>query len=101
MREIYNMAAQKKMTVKTLTEEFFKLKDDLNELTKVKQKMFELENALKACNDAKDEMKDQLKVLELKVDSLQKTKDLPNSKKFNNEDTSTERTKCRKCEVLK
>ena len=92
------MAAQKKMTVKTLTEEFFKLKDDLNELTKVKQKMFELENALKACNDAKDEMKDQLKVLELKVDSLQKTKDLPNSKKFNNEETSTERTKCRKCD---
>ena len=51
------MTAQKKMTVKTLTEEFFKLKDDLNELTKVKKKMFELENALETYNNAKENLK--------------------------------------------
>ena len=40
------------MTVKTLTEEFCKLKDDLSELTVVKNKVFELENALEICNNA-------------------------------------------------
>ena len=92
------MTAQKKMTVKTLTEEFFKLKDDFNELTMVKKKVFELENALEACNNAKDKMKDQLKVLEHKIETLQKTKDLPNSKNVNNEETTTERPKCKKCD---
>ena len=41
------MTTQKKMTVKILSEEFYKLKDDFNELTVIKKKMFELENALK------------------------------------------------------
>ena len=43
-------------------------------------------------------MKDQLKVLEHKVETLQKTKDLPNSKNCNNEETTIERPTCRKCD---
>ena len=64
----------------------------------LKKKVFELENALEACNNAKDKMKDQLKVLEHKIETLQKTKDLPNSKNGTNEETTTERPKCKKCD---
>ena len=74
------MTTQKKMTVKILSEEFYKLKDDFNELTVIKKKMFELENALKKCTNEKEIMKDQIKVLENKVETLEKNKDLSNSK---------------------
>ena len=50
------MAENKKITVKSLTEEFFKLKDDLREYNVIKKKVFELENAHEI-------MKDQLKVI--------------------------------------
>ena len=53
--------------------------------------MFELENANKI-------MKDQLKVLEKKVETFQETKDLSNSENGNSEETITERFKCRKCD---
>ena len=72
------------MTVKSLIEEFCKLKDDWNEVTVLKRKVYELENALKTCNDSKEKMKDQLKVLEQKDKTLQKTRDLSSS---NNGDT--------------
>ena len=87
------MTAQKKMTVKTLTEEFFKLKDDFNEFTTVTKKMFELENALEACNNAKEKMKDQLKVLEQKDKTLQKTRDLSSSNNGDTDETTSERFK--------
>ena len=68
------MAAIKKMTVKTLSEEFYKLKDELKEFTAVNKKLFELENAFKTCEKAKETMKDQLKALAQKVEALQKNK---------------------------
>ena len=60
------------MTVKSLTEESYRLKDGLSEYNVLKKKVFELENAHEI-------MKDQLKVLEKKVETLQETKDLSNS----------------------
>ena len=63
------------MTAKSLTEEFCKRKDDWNEVTVLNQK---------TCNDYKEIMKDQLRVLEQKVKTLQKTRDLSSS---NNGDT--------------
>ena len=50
----------------------FKLKDDLSEYNVLKKKLFKLENAHEI-------MKDQMKVLEKKVETLQETKDLSNS----------------------
>ena len=51
--------------------------------------MFELDNALKTFNNDKEKMKDQIK-----VETLQKTKELSNSKNDNSEETTTERLKC-------
>ena len=92
------MTAQKKMTVKSLTEEFCKMKDDLNEVPVLKKKMLELENALETCNNDKEIMKGQIKVLENKVEILQKSKDISESKNDNSEETTTVRLKCRKCD---
>ena len=94
---LIKITAPKKMTVKILTEEFYKLKDDLKELTVLKKNMFELENALERCINDKEIMKDQIKVLVNKVETLEKTKDLSNSKNDDIEETTTERLKCRKC----
>ena len=43
-------------------------------------------------------MKDQIKDLVNKVETLQKTKDLSSSKNDNSEETTTVRLKCRKCD---
>jgi hypothetical protein len=45
------------MTVKTLSAEFYKLKDEVKELATLKKKMIELENALKQSNSEKKIMK--------------------------------------------
>ena len=94
------MAAIKKMTVKTLSEEFYKLKDDLKEFTDVKKKLFELEDALKTCEKAKEIMKGQMKALEQKVEALQKSKDPLNSQNGDNrsEKSTAERLNCRRCD---
>ena len=64
------MTGNKKMTAKSLTEEFCKRKDDWNEVTVLKRKVYELENALKTCNNDIEIMKDQIKVLVNKVETL-------------------------------
>ena len=87
------MAANKKMTVKVLTEEFYKLKDDLSEYNMLKKKVFELENA-------NETLKKQLKVIEEKVETLQRKTMNSNSENDNSEETAVERLKCRKCEKL-
>ena len=75
------------MTVKTLTEEFWKWKMP-NELTVLRKKVNEVEDALKMCNDSKEVMKDQLRVLEQKVEILQKTKGLSISNNGDKEETT-------------
>ena len=93
------MAASKKITVKTLSEEFYKLKDDLKEFNAVKQKVFELEDALKTSEKAKELMKNQLQALEKKVEDLQKIKDPLNSQNEDNhrEESTADGFNCRKC----
>ena len=87
------MTGNKKMTLKSLTGEFCKLKDDWNEVSVLKKKVYELENALKTCNDSKEIMKDQLKVLEQKVKPLQKIRDLSSSNNGDTDKTTSERFK--------
>ena len=64
------MSAPKKMTVKNLSEEFFKLKDKVNELASLKNQIFELENSLKQCNDEKEILKAKFEALEQKVNNV-------------------------------
>ena len=65
------MEANKKMTVKTLTEELFKLKDEVKELSQVKKKVLELEDAHKQDEEIIKEHVKVIKALEHKVDILQ------------------------------
>jgi hypothetical protein len=58
------------------------MKDDLNEVTVLKKKILELRNSL----------------LLNKVETLQKTIDISNSKNDNSEETTTVRLKCRQCD---
>ena len=53
---------------------------------------------LKKCTNEKEIMKDQIKVLENKVETLEKNKDLSNSKNDKGEETTREILKCRKCD---
>ena len=69
-----------------------------NELTVLRKKVNEVEDALKMCNDSKEVMKDQLRVLEQKVEILQKTKGLSISNNGDKEETTSERFKCRNCD---
>ena len=64
------MSAPKKMTVKSLSEEFYKLKDEVKELATLKNKIFELESALKQCNDEKEILKTLFEALEYKIESV-------------------------------
>ena len=68
------MTANKKITVKSLSEEFYKLKDDFKEFTALKKKVFELEDALKTCEKDKEILKEQLKVFGQKVETMEKQK---------------------------
>jgi hypothetical protein len=63
------MAAIKKMTVKSLSEEFYKLKDEVKELTQLKKKVFELEDAHKNDKEIMTEQLKDIKELEQKVDN--------------------------------
>ena len=64
------MSAPKKMTVKNLSEEFFKLQDEVKEFATLKNKIFELENALKQCNGEKEILKAKFEALEQRLENI-------------------------------
>ena len=87
------MSAPKKMMVKTLSEEFYKLKDEVTELATLKKKMTELEIALKESNSEKEIMKTRIETLARKVeinDLASKQDQLDKKHSCKNE--------CRKCD---
>ena len=88
------MSAAKKMTVKNLSEEFFKLKDEVTELASLKNKIFELENSLKQCNDEKEILKAKFEALEQKVNNVGHASKKDQSDKIH----SRNKNECQKCD---
>ena len=91
------MAEVKKMTVKILAEEIYKLRGELKEYSSIQKKVSELESALeKSSNDTNDPLK-VIKALERKVEHLQKAveseSDDPESIPITNDFA------CRKCDI--
>ena len=66
------MAAVKKMTVKILSEEFYKLKAELKEYTSIKKKVFDLEIALVKTNIDKNDQQHSSKLLKRKLNTFRK-----------------------------
>jgi DNA mismatch repair ATPase MutS len=96
------MSGVKKMTVKILSEEFYKLKDEIKELEPLKKKMIELE---KKYNSVRETMKTQqtvIKACEQKIEGLQKmvicnqNEGLSFKKGESEENQSIYRNKCKK-----
>ena len=88
------MSAPQKMTVKILSEEFFKLKDEVKELATLKNKIFELENALKQCNDEKETLKTLFEALEKTIASGVLTSKKDQSDKI----YTRNKNECQKCD---
>ena len=96
------MAAVKKMTVKILSEEFYKLKAELKEYTSIKKKVFDLEIALVKTNIDKNDQQKVIKALEKKVEHLQKAYENEVLKSNSNNAESIPRTncfECKKCDI--